>query len=1085
MKKGGRFSLNKFLTLCFLIIIFSSGLVLAHEGVIKSASELDYPPYSIVAEDGSADGFSVELLRASLKAVDLDVSFYVGPWSEVKEDLAEGRIQVLPVVGRTPEREPIYDFTIPYLTFHGAIFLREGDDRIKGVEDLVDKEVLVMEGDNSEEYVKRENVSQHIITTKSFDEAFELLAEGKHDVIIAQKLMGTNILNKLGINNVVAGPRLEEFKQEFTFAVREGDEELLLHLNEGLSIAIADGALEELYLKWFGQPLYPEKIKEIEEVIIEERIPEWIFPTLVIMLIIVLTLLFMERKKIFISGLEKTKKSSISKKIFISFTLVSLVLSSVGIYTFYIFSTNSIEQELFSHLETAAHSRASHTKYYLDSNLDKLRLVSSRTKLRLSLENYNKNPNEEDKALMKKIMLDALTSDEHFISICIIGLDGKVIVSTISEFEDKDCSDRPFFIGGKSGEGIALFVDERENPMISLYGPLVIDGLLLGVISIRVNPDELHSLLTERTGWGETGETYLVNSEYMMVSPSRFIENAVLKQKVDTINVKNCFSMRYQENLKGYGLVREHGEHKAISEFLDYRGTKVVGTHVYISGVDWCMLAEIDKSEALDAPKRKLVIAGILIVLAVFLSIVLISYIISRKISKPINELTVATEKLEKGDFGARVDIRTGDELEQLGNAFNRTIEALALMQEEQKQLDKAKTEFLSITSHELRSPMTPMKAQLQMVMGEYFGKLSQKQKDALEIVLRNTTRLDNIIQDFLEISRIEAARLKFNFKKTDLTKHIESVVEEMKGFLPEKKIQINVKISKLSTIEVDPDRVMQVFRNLLNNAKKFSKQNGKIIVDVMVKEGKILFKVQDDGIGISKENQKRIFEPFFQGEQTMYRQYGGTGLGLAICRGIIESQGGKVWVESEKGKGSTFYFTVPFNPIKETKPIKLLFSQKADVEKQIAILFNEVLGPIGGAEYQGLKKKGEITKENLFKYIDLLSGKGILNKEKVKEFKRAILFLLEGKGERRIDSSKLKEAGLIKSESKKKLLRQKLKDIYVEMLGSEGIKEFNKLKGELDTNEIIKQIDSLKSQSKLTSRKSKDFKERVKSLLK
>jgi len=116
--------------------------------------------------------------------------------------------------------------------------------------------------------------------------------------------------------------------------------------------------------------------------------------------------------------------------------------------------------------------------------------------------------------------------------------------------------------------------------------------------------------------------------------------------------------------------------------------------------------------------------------------------------------------------------------------------------------------------------------------------------------------------------------------------------------------------------IEVDPNRVSQVLRNLVNNAIKFSKENEKVIVAAEHKGNEILFSVKDFGIGIAKDAQSRIFEPFFQTEQTMSRKYGGTGLGLSICKGIVEAQNGKIWFESEKGKGTTFYFTVPLKPV-------------------------------------------------------------------------------------------------------------------------------------------------------------------------
>jgi len=273
--------------------------------------------------------------------------------------------------------------------------------------------------------------------------------------------------------------------------------------------------------------------------------------------------------------------------------------------------------------------------------------------------------------------------------------------------------------------------------------------------------------------------------------------------------------------------------------------------------------------------------------------------------------------------------IKTNDEIAELGNAFNETTSALAKLHNERLEIDNAKTEFLSITSHELRSPMTPMKAQLQMLQQEYFGKLTDKQKEGVEIIIRNADRLDNIIVDFLEISRIEAARLKFNFKMTDISKTIDEIIKFMDGFAKEKNIELVVEMEDLPMIEVDPDRLSQVLRNLINNAIKFSPENSKIITSAKFKDNYIHFSVQDFGCGLNSENQIRIFEPFYQVESANKRRFGGTGLGLAICRGIIESQKGKIWVESQLGRGSKFSFTVPLKPVINIEPIKVLFSQK------------------------------------------------------------------------------------------------------------------------------------------------------------
>jgi len=272
MKKK-KYLLN--ITLLAFCLLFVNTFAFAdNRTTIKSASEYDYPPFSLVNKDGKADGFSVELLRATLNAVGLDVEFKVGPWSEIKKELKNGSIQVLPLVARTPEREEIYDFTFTYLTLHGAIFVRKGDARMKTEEDLADKELIVMKSDSAEEYVLRERTSPHITTVESYEEAMKLLISGKHDAVIAQRLTGIQLLNKMGISEIVPlDHKLKKYKVDFTFAVREGDKELLSAINEGLSIAISDGTFNRLYKKWFGPILqlqisFKEQVKNSLNIII-------------------------------------------------------------------------------------------------------------------------------------------------------------------------------------------------------------------------------------------------------------------------------------------------------------------------------------------------------------------------------------------------------------------------------------------------------------------------------------------------------------------------------------------------------------------------------------------------------------------------------------------------------------------------------------------------------------------------------------------------------------------------------------------------------------------------------------------------
>ncbi len=174
----------------------------AAEPAVRSAAEIDYPPFSVVDEHGYATGFSVELLRAALAAMDRDVTFKTGPWAQVRGWLEQGDIQALPLVGRTPERELLFDFTFPYMTLHGAIVVRKGTSGITDVKDLKGKQVAVMKGDNAEEFLRRKDRGIDIVTRPTFETALRELADGSHDAVFIQRLVALRLIQENGISGL-------------------------------------------------------------------------------------------------------------------------------------------------------------------------------------------------------------------------------------------------------------------------------------------------------------------------------------------------------------------------------------------------------------------------------------------------------------------------------------------------------------------------------------------------------------------------------------------------------------------------------------------------------------------------------------------------------------------------------------------------------------------------------------------------------------------------------------------------------------------------------------------------------------------
>ena len=221
--------------------------------VVTSAAEIDYPPFSFSDMSGKAQGFSVALMRAALKAVGRDVTYRMGPWAEVKGWLETGQVEALPLVGRTPEREARFDFTFPYMTLHGAIVVRKDTTDIRTLADLKGRRVAVMRGDNAEEFLRREPQGMDIHTTTTFDDALRQLSQGRFDAVVMQRLVALGLIKKAGLSNLTVMDRpVKGFRQDFCFAVKEGDRETLALLNEGLALVMADGTYSHLRAHWFA-----------------------------------------------------------------------------------------------------------------------------------------------------------------------------------------------------------------------------------------------------------------------------------------------------------------------------------------------------------------------------------------------------------------------------------------------------------------------------------------------------------------------------------------------------------------------------------------------------------------------------------------------------------------------------------------------------------------------------------------------------------------------------------------------------------------------------------------------------------------
>jgi len=229
----------------------------------------------------------------------------------------------------------------------------------------------------------------------------------------------------------------------------------------------------------------------------------------------------------------------------------------------------------------------------------------------------------------------------------------------------------------------------------------------------------------------------------------------------------------------------------------------------------------------------------------------------------------------------------------------------------------QAKSEFLSNVSHELRTPLTSMNAAVKLLKDGTIPGVPEDAQEMIELIDRNGERLLSLINDILDFSKIEADKMELSLTSKNATEIIQQVVESMQGLAAEKGLELNYAVTSDLKILTDTQRIEQVLINLIGNAIKFT-DAGNISVSVRESDGFAEFSVADTGCGIPSKQKESIFDSFAQADGSSTRKAGGTGLGLAISQRFIHLHGGKIWVNSEEGMGSTFYFTVPLTETKE-----------------------------------------------------------------------------------------------------------------------------------------------------------------------
>lgn len=355
-----------------------------------------------------------------------------------------------------------------------------------------------------------------------------------------------------------------------------------------------------------------------------------------------------------------------------------------------------------------------------------------------------------------------------------------------------------------------------------------------------------------------------------------------------------------------------------------------IGIYMYLDARD----------ELIRTQNIKFIIIGVtwIAVLILILYLVLNHYMV-----KPVQKLARVSQAVSRGDFDQKIDINTRDEFGELCHSVNRMTDSLAEqsrqiqgkvdelqqvnadLQEREKELrhtneqletaNQMKSQFLATMSHELRTPLNSIIGFSELLEDETYGGLNERQKKYLGNIVVSSRHLLQLINDILDLAKVEAGTIGIRLEQLSLSDAINTVRSVVEPLADKKDIEIIVELEDdLGLVDADPARLKQILYNLMSNALKFTPSGGKVTMKARTGEGSARVSVKDTGIGISQGDQERVFSEFLQVQGGHSRKYEGTGLGLALTRKLVELHGGTIWVESSPGKGSKFIFTIPLH---------------------------------------------------------------------------------------------------------------------------------------------------------------------------
>jgi len=609
----------------------------------------------------------------------------------------------------------------------------------------------------------------------------------------------------------------------------------------------------------------------------------------------------------------------LTTRLVIFFVIIAIIPAAIVGYFAYENGRHTIQKEVMNHLvSVSSHKEAMFNDWVLDKNRSLMQLAAHPLMREYTTTLVLREKTDPDYQVAYRGILEEqfnpAIEEIGFLELFILhASDGLILISTNGSQEGKYRENQPFFIEGKENTFVqnTYYSVTRQTLAMTIGTPISDgEGNVIAVLAGHVDLSDLSELMT---GLSQTEDAYLVSKLNFFVTDPKFGDGYALTRTVFTESVQA-------------GLAGNDG----VGFYDDYRGVPVIAAYRWIPEGELSLITEVEQAEAFAAVAdlRWTVFA---ISLAVGLFAALCGYLVARTVTKPVRELVAGTEQIGKGNLKYRVATAAKDEIGELSRAFDRMTEKLteALVSRDElakeiavrkraerelketvKELERSNADlgqFAYVASHDLQEPLRMVASYTQLLGMRYKDKLDDDAIEFINYAMGGAKRMQQLIDGLLLYSRV-GTRGK-SFKPADCETVLQASLANLDVAIRESRTVVTH--DHLPSVIADEGQLTALLQNLIGNAIKFQERGKlpRIHVSAEKNQDELIFSVKDNGIGIDPKYSERIFIIF---QRLHSDEYPGTGAGLAIAKKIVERHGGRIWVESKPGKGSTFYFTIP-----------------------------------------------------------------------------------------------------------------------------------------------------------------------------